>query len=115
MPAFRFRNVYSELAEDGILEGLASDELDDLLGLDLDLLASRRIAAHARRTLDLLDLAEAREHIALFFLLRALDREVEETLVDGLSLLLADLAGFGERCDDSALGCRNDFFLSHFY
>ena len=106
----------NQLAEDRVLKSLARDDLDDLLGLDLDLLASHRIAAGASGTLDELHLAESGEHITLLFLLGALDREIDEPVVDGNSLLLADFASFGEGGDDSALGGRNDFFLalSHF-
>ena len=101
------------LAKDSILESLASDDLDDLLGLDLDLLAGHGIAADASGTLDELDLAEAGEHVALLFLLGALDREIDETIVDGSSLLLVDFTGESECRHDATLGGRNDFFLSH--
>src|SRR5574344_2694082 len=103
------------LAEDRVLESLARDDLDDGLGLDLDRLAGRGIAAHARGALDELHPAEAGEHEALLFLLRTLDRESEEALVNGNRLLLADFASSGEVSHDSALGGRDDFFLSHFY
>ena len=105
----------NQLAEDRVLESLARDDLDDLLGLDLDRFAGHGVTAGASRTLDELNLAESGEHKALLFLLGALDGEVDETLVDGDSLLLADTARFGEGRHDSALGGRNDFFLSHFF
>ena len=45
------RNPESRSAEDRILERLAGDKLDNLLGLDLDRLAGGGIAARASRTL----------------------------------------------------------------
>ena len=102
------------LAKDSILESLAGDDLDDLLGLDLDLLAGHGVASDASGTLDEFDLAEAGEHVALLFLLGALDREIDETIINCDSLLFADFTGFGERSHDTALGGGDDFFLSHF-
>ena len=62
-----------KLAEDRILERLASEDLDDGLRFDLDRLAGGGIAAHARGALDELDLADRGERDALgTFLLRAL-------------------------------------------
>ena len=106
-----------QLAKNRILESLARDDLDDLLGLDLDRLAGGGIAARASRTLDELDFADAGKHIALLFLLGTLDSEIDETLVDGDGLLLANLTGFREGSHDSALSGRYDFFLalSHFF
>ena len=103
----------NQLAEDRVLESLARDDLDDLLGLDLDRFAGHGVAAGAGGTLDELHLAESREHEALLFLLGALDREIDEAIVHRESLLFGDLASFGESHDDTALGCGNDFFLSH--
>ena len=100
--------------KDRILESLAGDELDDLLGLDLDHLAGRGIAARAGGTLDELHLADGGKGDALLFLLGALDGDVNELLVHGDSLLLGNAGGLGESCHDATLGGRNEFFLSHF-
>ena len=100
--------------KDCILESLASNELDDLLGLDLDPLAGRRIAARTGRTLDELHLADGGKGDALLFLLGALDGDVNELLVHGDCLLLGDAGGLSESCHDATLGGRNEFFLSHF-
>lgn len=105
----------NQLAEDRVLESLARDDLNDLLGLDLDRFAGHGVAAGAGGTLDELHLADSGEHIALLFLLGALDREVDESLVNGESLLLRDAGSLSEGCHDSALGGGNDFFLSHFF
>ena len=105
----------NQLAEDRVLESLARDDLDDLLGLDLDRFAGHGVTAGASRTLDELNLADSGEHIAFLFLLGALDREVDESLINGESLLLGDAGSLSEGCHDSALGGRNDFFLSHFF
>ena len=105
----------NQLAEDRVLKSLARDDLDDLLGLDLDRFAGHGVTAGTGRTLNELNLADSGEHIALLFLLGALDREVDESLVNGESLLLGDAGSLSEGCHDSALGGGNDFFLSHFF
>ena len=92
------------LREDGVLARLGEAELHDLLRLDLDRLAGRRIAARASGLLLLDELAEAREHKALLLLLRTLDGEVKELLVDGDSLLLRDAGSLRERGHDTTLG-----------
>ena len=100
------------LGEDSVLRGLAEAEFRLRAGGDLDRLASRGIAAEASLALRLEHLAETGEHDAL----RALSTgvgDLEELVVRGNGLLLADASGLSDGGHDLGLGSGN--FLSHFF
>src|SRR5579862_4327608 len=98
---------------DCVLGGLRDAELHDGLGLDLDLFAGLRVAAHAGLALCLHEAAEARNH-EYAVLLGFLDRGVREQIQESSGLLVCELGLLCESTDQSGFGhccCHRDFLL----
>src|SRR6185437_7064873 len=101
-------------ALDRFLEVLGDAEGDLLRRLDLDGLARRRVAAHARRTIADLKDAEARD-ADLVALLEVLDDETDEVVEGGGRVLLGHARLLGQLGGDlrqrngrnSGLGCSS--------
>ncbi len=109
--ACRFR-LLRGLREDGVLRGLRHAELHLRARRDLDGRARSGVAAKAGLALRLDELAETREQNALGAL-RASIGDLEELVVGGDGLLLADASGLSDSGHDLGLGSRH--LLCHFF
>src|ERR1700737_652821 len=92
---YRFSERKCDQPLDRFLQFLRGAERDLLAGLDLDRLAGRRVAAHARGALAHLQDAEAADADAVA-LLEVLDDQVDHVVEDQLGGLLGELMLFGK-------------------